>query len=48
MYVCFTDQERRVRNMLSIFAGKSSNTVERTESLPKETTKATPVVAKAR
>jgi len=34
--------------MLSIVVGKSSDTVERTESPPKETAKPTPVVAKAR
>ena len=46
---CFVaDQERRVRNMLSIVAGKLSDTVEQTESPPKETGKPTPVVAKAR
>lgn len=44
------DQERRVRNMLSIVVGKptQTDTVERTESPPKETAKPTPVVAKAR
>jgi len=46
---CFVaDQERRVRNMLSIVVGKPSDTVERTVSPPKETAKPTPVVAKAR
>ena len=34
--------------MLSIVAGKPSDTVEQTESPPKETAKPTPVVAKAR
>jgi len=48
VYCFVADQERRVRNMLSIVVGKRSDTVERTVSPPKETAKPTPVVAKAR